>query len=103
MCADREALSSSVDALKDVDVAAEGTNGVTAAVADVKTDLEALRASAGPELQAQVDDVESALDDLDAAAADIDSEGAAAALTAVGNVATSAATLLESVDDGACG
>ena len=40
VCADREALSSSVDALKDVDVAAEGTNGVTAAVEDVSTDLE---------------------------------------------------------------
>ena len=37
VCADREALSSSVDALKDIDVAAEGTNGVTAAVADVET------------------------------------------------------------------
>ena len=54
VCADREALRTSVDALTNVDVVAEGTNGVTSAVADVKDDLAALRSSAGAELQPQV-------------------------------------------------
>ena len=54
VCADREALRSSVDALADVDVRAEGTNGVEAAVDEVSTDLEALSASAGSELEPQV-------------------------------------------------
>ncbi len=42
MCPEREALSSSVSALGDVDLVAEGTNGVTAAVDAVKDDLAAL-------------------------------------------------------------
>ena len=36
VCADREALRASVDALKNLDLVAEGTNGATAAVTDVK-------------------------------------------------------------------
>ena len=98
VCADRDALQSSVDGLKDVDVAAEGTNGVKAAADDVATSLAALKASAGPELQADVTAVEDALGDLDSAAADIEADGAAPALSAVASVATSAATLLESLD-----
>jgi len=98
VCADRDGLQSSVDGLKDVDVAAEGTNGVKAAADDVATSLAALKASAGPELQADVTAVEDALDDLDSAAADIEADGAAPALSAVASVATSAATLLESLD-----
>ena len=104
VCADREALQSSVAALKDLDVVAEGTNGLKAAVADVKEDLTELRASAGDELQPQVQAVQDAVDELETAAADLDSGGdASAALTAVGNVASSAATLLASLEAGACG
>ena len=63
VCADREALRTSVDALTNVDVVAEGTNGVTAAVSDVKEDLAALRSSAGDELQPQVQAVQDAVDE----------------------------------------
>jgi hypothetical protein len=103
VCADREALRSSVAALKDLDVVAEGTNGVNAAVADVKEDLTALQSSAGDELQPQVQAVQDAADELETAAADLDSGGASAALTAVANLATSTATLLDSLEAGACG
>ena len=76
VCADRNELASSVEALQDVDVAAEGTNGVEAAIADVKDDLDALRTSAGAELQPQVEAVQDAVDTLETAVDDFDSNGA---------------------------
>ena len=103
VCADREALRESVDALANVDVVAEGTNGVTAAVSDVEDDLTALRSSAGDELEPQVQAVQDALDRLETAAAEIDSGGASAALAAVSELTGSAATLLSSLEAGACG
>jgi len=102
VCADREALRTSVDALTEVDLVAEGTNGVTAAVDDVKDALAALRSSAGSELRPQVDAVQDAIDEVETAVADLDSGGAAAAVTAVASLATSARTLLDSLEDGAC-
>jgi hypothetical protein len=103
VCADREALRTSVDALTNLDVVAEGTNGLTAAVGDVKDALAALRSSAGSELQPQVQAVQDAVDELETAVPNIDSGGAAAAVTAVADVATSAQTLLDSLEAGACG
>ena len=63
ICADREALRTSVDALTNLDVVAEGTNSLTAAVDDVKDDLAAMRSSAGDELRPQVEAVQDALDE----------------------------------------
>jgi hypothetical protein len=103
VCADRDELASSVDALQDVDLVAEGTNGVEAAIADVKDDLEAVRASAGAELQPQVEAVQDAIDELEATVDSLDSDGAGEALTAVSNLAGAAGTLLASLEDGACG
>ena len=103
MCADREALSSSVAAIGDVDLVAEGTNGVTAAVDAVKDDLAALRGSVSAELRPQVQAVQDALDELETAAADLGSGGAAATATAVSNLATVAGTLLDSLQAGVCG
>ncbi len=102
MCADREALSTSIDALTNLDVVAEGTNGMTAAVSDVNDDLAALRSSAGSELQADVQAVQDAVDEVETAVANLDSGGAAAAVTAVAGLATSARTLLDSLDAGPC-
>ena len=96
-------MRTSVDALKNLDVVAEGTNGVTAAVTDVKEALAALRGSAGAELQPQVQAVQDAVDQLETAVANLDSGGAAAAVTAVADLATSAQTLLDSLEAGACG
>jgi hypothetical protein len=103
MCADREALTSSVAALKDVDVRTEGTNGVTAAVDAVKDDLTALEGSLSAELQPQAQAVRDALDELEAAAANLGSGGAAATATAVSTVSTTVETLLGSLQAGACG
>jgi hypothetical protein len=103
LCADREALRTSVDALRDIDLVAEGTDGVKTAVTAVKDDLEALRASAGDELRPQVDAVQGDLDDLEAAIEDLGSGGAAAAVSAVTSLVGSAGTLLDELQAGACG
>jgi hypothetical protein len=103
LCADREALATSVDALKDIDLVAEGTDGVKSAVTAVKDDLEALRASAGDELKPQVDAVRSDIDDLEAAIEQLGSGGASAAVSAVTSLVDSARTLLDELQAGACG
>jgi hypothetical protein len=103
VCADAEALQSSVAALKDVDLVAEGTNAASAAISAVKDDLTALKESAGDELQPQVQDVEDSVDELETAVDNLDDDGGAAALDAVANVASSASTLVGSLEDGACG
>lgn len=102
VCADREALRSSVGALEDVDLNADGASGVTAALGDVKDDLAAVGDSAGSEVQPQVDDVQSAVDELETAVADLGSGGASDALNAVSEVASTTATLLDSLDDAGC-
>ena len=101
VCADREALRESVDVLTNVDVVAEGTNGVSAAVSDVEDDLAVLRSSAGDAVEPQVQAVEDALGDLETAVDEIDSGGASAALAAMSDLASSAATLLDSLEAGA--
>jgi hypothetical protein len=101
-CAEAAALRESVDALKDVDVRAEGSNGVTAAVDAVKQDLEAVRGSVSTELQPEVEAVQGALDEVEAAAADLGSGGAVSTVTAVSNLVTAARTLLDSLDAGGC-
>jgi hypothetical protein len=103
LCADREALRTSVDKLKDIDLAAEGIDGVKSAVTGVKDDLEALRASAGDELKPQVDAVQGDIDDLEAAIEQLGSGGAAAAVSAVSSLVSSAGTLLDELESGACG
>jgi hypothetical protein len=103
VCADREALRGSVDALQDVDVRAEGTDGLEAAIGDVKADLATLSASAGSELQPQVQAVRDAIEQVETAVANFDSGGAAQAVTAVSALASAASALFDSVGDDACG
>ena len=103
VCADRDALRTSVDSLQDVDVAAEGTNGLEEALGDVKDDLTALSASAGAELQPQVQAVQDAVDQVETAAANLDSGGAAQAVTAVSGLVSAAGALFDSLEAGACG
>lgn len=101
-CADSEALRASVAALEEVDVAAEGTDGLTAAVETVQTDLAAFGASASAELQPLVEAVQTGITELESAIAAFDAEGAAPVLAAVSAVTSSAATLVDTLDTG-CG
>ena len=102
-CADSEALQSSVAALEDVDVVAEGTDGLTAAVDQVKTDLEALGASASEELQPDVEALLTGIESLETAIDGFDTDGAAPVVAAVTTVAESATALVDALDEGACG
>ncbi len=103
VCDDAEALRSSVAELEDVDLVAEGTDGATAAISAVQDDLAAFGESAGDELQPQVQAVEDAIDELETAVDNLDSDPAGTALNAAANVAASASTLIDTVDDGSCG
>jgi hypothetical protein len=103
VCADRQALSESVDALGDVDLVAEGTDGARSAISAVKDDLAALRSSAGSELEPEVQAVQDAIDKAETAVGNLGSGGATQAVTAVSELVTSAGTLLDSIKDGACG
>ncbi|HKY17190.1 MAG TPA: hypothetical protein VJM33_19845 [Microthrixaceae bacterium] len=104
VCADRDALQSSVEELRDVDLTAEGTNGVEAAVGAVKEDLDALGTSVSDELEPEVEAVRTAVDELETAVDDLDSDGGVSnALAAVAAVARSASTLVGSLGDGSCG
>ena len=102
VCADREALRSSVEDLKDVDVQTEGAQGLPAAITSLKGDLVALQGSVDAEVKPQVQDVQDAVDELETAVADIESDGASKALSAVADVASSAATLLDSLESAQC-
>ena len=102
-CADPEALQSSFAALEDVDVVAEGTDGLTAAVDQVKTDLEALGASASEELQPDVEALQTGIESLETAIDGFDTDGAAPVVAAVTTVAESATALVDALDEGACG
>ena len=103
LCDDADALSSSVADLEDVDLVAEGTDGASAAISAVQDDLAAFSESAGDELEPQVQAVEDAIDELQTAVDNLDTDPAGTALQAVSDVATSASTLIATLDDGACG
>ncbi len=66
VCADKDALESSVNALSNVDLSG-GKSAVTSAVNKVKKNLDALGQSLEADLKPQVDDVKSALTDLQTA------------------------------------
>ena len=103
VCTDSQALSASVDDLKDVDLVAEGTDGASAAITAVKDDLAAFSESAGDEVQPEVQAVEDAIDELETAMDNLDSDPAGTARQAVSDVASSVSALIATFDDGACG
>jgi len=101
-CADRDALQSSIDSLTDVDVVAEGTNGLEAAVDAVSDDLAAVQESAGDDIQPEVDAVRTALDDVQVAVTGAAGENAAEIATSLSGLATAASELLDALDTGPC-
>lgn len=102
-CADREALRSSVAALTDVDVVAEGTNGLTAAVDAVKSDLEKVRGSAGSELEPQVQAVQDAIAATEAGLDNLGEGGAEEVSAGLSALSTATTALLASLEGGPCG
>ena len=67
-----------------MDLKAGGTDALTAAIANVKTSAEALRASASTELASSVEALTTKLDALQTAVSQLGQDTSAAALVAVG-------------------
>jgi len=102
-CADRQALRDSIAALADIDVVAEGTNGLTAAVDAVKADLEKVQASAGSTVKPQVQAVKDAIAAAEAGLENLGDGGATEVKAALTDLSTATTTLLTSLEDGPCG
>jgi hypothetical protein len=84
MCDDVAALEASVEALGNVDLKSGGTDALTAAIGDVKTSAEALKASASTELASAVQAMTTQLDAVQTAVSQLGQDPSAAALVAVG-------------------
>lgn len=65
VCDQKDALDQSVEDLENLDVTAEGTNGLTAAVEAVAADLEALAETASAEIEPEVEDLQTAVSDAE--------------------------------------
>ena len=82
---------------------AEGTNGLTAAVDAVKSDLEKVRGSAGSEVEPQVQAVQDAIAATEAGLDNLGDGGAAEVAAALSTLSTATTTLLASLEGGPCG
>ena len=102
-CAAGESLETSLDELADLDLVAEGTDGVTAAVDEVQSDLDDLRDSASDAAADEVGALEQAVDGLNDAIStlggDLTSDNATAVSTAIENVAAAAQSVLDTLSD----
>jgi len=83
-CDARDDLSSSVEALGDVDVVADGTDEVGTAFDDVVAAVDELADASGDRLEDEVDAVQAEVDDVRAAVGSIGDQSAAAAAELVG-------------------
>lgn len=77
-------LQASVDAVKDVKPLQDGVEGYQAAVAEVRTDLKAVREAAGDEIGDQVDALETAIADLESTLDSVAEAGIGEKLAEVG-------------------
>jgi hypothetical protein len=101
-CTDRDALRSSIEALADVDVVAEGTDGIETAMTAVSEDLEAVQESAGDDIQPEVDAARTALDDVQAAVSDGSADDVAGIAESLSALAGATADLLDALEAGPC-
>ena len=97
-------LSDSIGALGDVSISAVvsgGASTVTDAIDAVREDLGTVRSAAGTELRSQVQNVEDAISELETAVGAIGNGGSVRdAVTALGNVVSTAGTLLQELGTG---
>ncbi len=102
-CAAGESFESSLDELAGLDLVAEGTDGLTAAVSQVQSDLGDLRDSASDAAADEVGALEQAVDGLTDAIStlggDLTSDNATAVGTAIDNVSAAAQSVLDTLSD----
>jgi hypothetical protein len=102
LCAQRDAVKSSFDDLKDVNIVQDGASGIQDALTKVKDSLVGVEQAASDDLKPQVQAFKDALSNLETAVKDIGSGGAAAAVTALQEVGTTGDTLLTSLQSLDC-
>lgn len=102
LCAARADLKTSIEDLKNVDVAANGTSAITDAVDTIKNNLADVKAAASDDLKPQITAFEDALSALGTAVSDIGSGGVSAVATAAADVGTTGSTLITSLDSLSC-
>jgi hypothetical protein len=100
LCADREELTTAVQGLTDLDIVASGTDGLQAALTDVKDSLSGLKESASDNFQPEVEAVESSIQDLETAISDGSLSGIA---SAAADVVSTGGTLQQSLGSVDCG
>ena len=104
VCDQADAVRQSVEGLANLDVIASGTDGLTAAVDDVRTELQALRQTASDEIRPEVEALETAVEDGQETLSNIDSdaklsEKIADVETALGGIAIAAADLADALNN----
>ncbi len=102
LCEARDQLRSSVEALTSVDVVKNGTSSISAAIDEVKTNLEAVKSAASDELKPEVDDFTSKLQDLQDAVGNAGSGGVSEIASAVTAAFRSGQTLVTSLQNMSC-
>jgi ABC-type phosphate/phosphonate transport system substrate-binding protein len=103
LCAQRDALESSLRELTNINVVASGTSGIQEALSKVRTNLQALRTTARDQYRDQTQALDDALRELETAVTNVDSGGVGPVVTAAGAVATSGQALLDSLRTLDCG
>jgi hypothetical protein len=103
VCEQSEAVRQSVQDLADLDVIASGTDGLNAAVENVRTDVSSLKETISDDIEPEVDALETAIDDARDAFANITSDAAlseriADIENALSGIATAAADLRTALD-----
>lgn len=102
-CAAGEELGSSLGALTDLDLIAEGTSGLESAVQQVQDDVSELRDAATDATSDDVDALNDAIGTLESASSDLGgdltSENAAAVSTAIQGVASAAGAVFDTLGD----
>ena len=97
ICQARDQLKTSITDLTNTQVVAEGTNAIKAAVGQVQTALDAVKAAAKDDYRAQVTAVQTALQDLQAAVANLGSGDATNNLRAVSQAITTTGAAAETL------
>ena len=95
VCAARDQLKTSVAALTDASLLTSGTTGINAAVAQVQTDLAAVKTAGKQTYATEVDAMQSAVDQLKKAAGDLGNGNAAENLQSVGTAIASTGVAAE--------
>ena len=102
LCDDSQALQSSVQDLKDVNVVENGTSSLQSAVTKVKDDADTLVTAAKDEFKPEVDDLTSALSTLATSIGNIVSDGVQPVKDAISGVEDAATALTDKVDAEKC-